>query len=213
MLSGRDDNSPHSQYHGAQNQKEKRGANDYYGMFRMDAPDLLQAAYAYRYVPFLKMRLIEKILDKHRPGWRERSGRRKSFWHFPRMITSFILLGLLWYLLFVGMWEIHLIVFPEHEGHLREFWQEGISFKAFISSFLLVMPLFFPSMGASYILVNLIFWFIPPARKAFENEAAGDKEMTFFGATSSLTKVFIKYLLPLGLGLSLLGALTLSSLK
>jgi len=155
------------------------------------------------------MRLLEKVLDKHRPGWRERGIRRKSIWHLPKILASFILLGVIWYLLFRCMWEIHLIVYPGHEGYLGEFWQEGISLKSFISSFLMIIPLFLPAMGASFILVNLIFWFIPPARKAFECEAAGDREMTFNRATSALSKVFVKYLLPIGLGLSLLGRLRL----
>ncbi len=111
------------------------------------------------------------------------------------------------------MWQIHLIAYPNHVGHLNEFWSEGIGFKSFVSSFLIAMPLFLPAMGASFILINLLFGFIAPARKIFEKEAAGDKEMTFFGATSGLIKVFFKYLLPIGLGLSLIGALTLSNLK
>ena len=159
------------------------------------------------------MQPFEKALDKYRPGWRERRKRRKSLWHLPRILISFLLLSLIWYWLFIGMWEVHLLKYPEHEGHLRDFWKEDVTFKSFISSFLLVMPLSLPAIGASFVATNYLFWLIPSAKRAFESEAAGDEEMTFSGATSGLIKLSIWYLVPIGFGLSLIGALTLSSLK
>ena len=157
--------------------------------------------------------LFEKVLNKYRPGWKERAARRKSLWHLPKVIMSFIVMGFVWYALFIGMWRVHLIVYPEHAGHISEFWNKGASLKAFLSSFLLAIPLLLPAIGLSFIIVNIVFWFIPPARKVFENESAGDIEMTFVGSTSGIARVFAKYLLPIGFGLSLLGALTLSNLK
>lgn len=161
----------------------------------------------------LAKRLCEKVLNKYRPGWKERASRRKSLWHLPRVIISFIVMGFIWYALFYVMWHVHLIAYPEHTGQIGEFWNKGISLKSFLSSFLLVMPLFLPALGLSFIIVNIIFWFIPPAKKLFENEAGGEIEMTFIGTTSDLVRVVVKYMLPIGLGLSLLGALTLSNLK
>jgi len=152
-------------------------------------------------------------MDKYRKGWRERKTRRKSLWHLPKVLLSFVFIGIIWHYLFLGMWRIHLIFYPEHTNSLIKFWSSGISFKAFISSFLLVIPLFLPSIGLGFILINLIFWLLPKVRKTFEKEANKDPEMTFAGATSQLIKVFFKYLLPIGFGLSLLGALTLSSFK
>lgn len=157
--------------------------------------------------------LVEKSLNKNRPGWKERAKRRKSLWHLPKVVMSFIIMGFTWYALFMGMWKIHLVVYPEHAGHISEFWNKGASIKAFASSFLLAMPLFLPAIGLSFIVVNILFWLIPPARIVFEKEAAGDNEMTFGGATSDLAKVFVKILLPIGFSLSLVGALTLSNLK
>ena len=159
------------------------------------------------------MRHIEKTLNKFWPDWRERSFRRISFWHLPKIIMSFVLLFVLWYLLFRTMWQIHLITYPKHVGLLNEFWSEGIGFKSFISSFLLAIPLFLPAIGASFILTNFLFWYIVPARRIFEKEASGNKDMTFSGATTGLIKLFYKYLLPIGLGLSLFGALTLTNIK
>jgi len=158
-------------------------------------------------------RILEKQLNKYRPGWRERANRRKSFWHLPKVILSFVLLGVVWYLLFKVMWEMHVYAYPEHQGHLDMFWKEGLSLEAFVSSFLLLIPLFLPAMGVAFVVTNGLFWLIPPARKVFEKEADGDSEMTFIGATSGLAAILLKYLLPIGLGLSMLGALTLSSMK
>lgn len=159
------------------------------------------------------MRIIEPIFDKVRPGWRNRSKQRRSIWHLPKVIISFLLMGICWYFLFRGMWEIHLMVHPRHVGRLGEFWQSGIGLKAFVSSFFLAIPLILPASGISFILTNFLFWMIPPTRKVFEIEAAGDDEMSFSGATAALLSLFIKYLFPIGIGLSLLGALTLSSLN
>ena len=159
------------------------------------------------------MKRAEKYLDKYRPGWKQRADRKKSLWHLLKFLVSLPMLLIIWYILFIFMWQVHLIAFPEHTGQITGFWPKGLGIKAFISSFLLAMPLFFPAMGLSFVVINLIFWFIPPAREAFKREAAGDKEMTFLGATTGLLVISIKYLLPVGIGLSLVGALTLSSLK
>jgi len=159
------------------------------------------------------MKRAEKYLDKYRPGWKQRTDRKKSLWNLLQFLVSLPMLLIIWYILFSFMWQVHLIAFPEHTGQIAGFWPKGIGIKAFISSFLLAMPLFFPAMGLSFIVINLIFWFIPPAREAFKREAVGDKEMTFIGATTGLLVISIKYLLPVGIGLSLVGALTLSSLK
>lgn len=156
--------------------------------------------------------ILPKVLDKLRPGWRKRQARRKTLWHLPKVIISIFGLGIFWYVLFIGMWQIHLFAYPEHTGHISEFWRKGVSLQSFLSSFLLAMPLFLPAMGLSFIIVNIIFWFIAPAKRAFENEASGDNEMTFIGATSKLIGITVKYLFPIGFSLSLVGALTLSSL-
>jgi hypothetical protein len=156
---------------------------------------------------------LKNHLQRYLSDSKQRSARRKSFWHLPRVLLSFIFLLLIWYLLFFGMWQVHVLVYPEHVGQVGRFWCEEAGTATFISSFLFLMPLFLPALGLAFILTNFIFFLIPPARKAFENEAGHDKEMTFAGATGRLAAVFVKYLLPIGIGLSLLGALTLSHLQ
>jgi hypothetical protein len=152
-------------------------------------------------------------MDRVRPGWRERVSRRKSLWHLPKILLTFLLLGILWFALFQAMWDVHVFFYPQHNGHLHQFWNEGIGFRAFASSFILLMPLLFPSIGLSMLITNLILWCIPPARRTFEREAGKIKQMSFRGANKGLVRITFRYLLPIGLGLSLVGALTLSSLK
>lgn len=156
--------------------------------------------------------LVEVLLDKTRPGWRERHARRKSLWHLPTTILMFGLLGALWFLLFKAIWQVHLLWHPEHAGHLDEFWPKGIRPRPFLASALLVLPLFLPALGISLILSNLLFWFIGPARRAFEREAGGDPEMTFRGANRKLF-IALLILLPVGIGLSLIGAWLLIDLR
>jgi H+/Cl- antiporter ClcA len=158
-------------------------------------------------------RLVEVLMDKTCPGWRERQARRKSLWHLPTTIVMFALLGGLWFVLFRAMWQVHLVWHPEHAGHLQEFWSEGIRLQPFVASALLALPLFLPAVGVSLILTNLLFWFIRLARRVFEREADGDPEMKFRGATGKLLKVTLLIFVPLGIGPSLVGAWLLVDLR
>jgi len=94
-----------------------------------------------------------------------------------------------WYYLFRGAWQLHLHFYPTHSGHLGEFWGEGISTAAFVSSFLMLMPLFLPALTAGFLFSNVVMWFIRPARRVTEREAAGDPEMTLAGANLGLLKL------------------------
>ena len=157
-------------------------------------------------------RFVEVLLDRTRPGWRERQARRKSLWHLPITIVMIGLLSGLWYVLFKGMWQVHLLWHPEHAGHLQEFWPKGIRPRSFVASALLVLPLFLPALGISMILTNLLFWLVGPARHTFEREAGGDPEMTFRGANGKLL-IALLILVPVGIGLSLIGAWLLADLR
>ena len=156
---------------------------------------------------------VEVLLDKTRPGWRERQARRRSLWHFPMIIVTIGLLAGLWFVLFRAMWQVHLVWHPDHIGRLREFWTKGIRPQPFVASALLVLPLLLPAVGGSLILTNLLFWCIGPARRSFEREAGGDPEMTFRGANGKLLKITLCYLVPIGIGMSLIGAWLLTDLR
>src|ERR1700690_1943995 len=132
--------------------------------------------------PNIEKGLIEGVMDRTRPGWRQRRARRKSPWNLVGLLVAFPVMGLAWYGLWLSAWQLHLLFYPAHAAHVREFWQAGISGRAFISSFLMLMPLFVPAITVGLLLSNCLMWLIPWARRAMEAEAAGDKEMTFRGA-------------------------------
>jgi len=156
--------------------------------------------------------LVESILDANRPGWRERRAKRKSGWDLLQLFVVVPLLGGCFGLLFLAAWQLHTLFYPEHIGHFKEFWGRGVSGHAFISSFLLVMPLFIPAITFSLIFSNFLMWLIPPARRAMNAEAAGDPEMTFRGANIGLIK-FGGIASAIAILLSLIGAMSLGNLR
>lgn len=149
--------------------------------------------------------IVKVIMDALRPGWRERKARRKSLWHLPKIILMFALLFGLWFALFKIMWQAHLYLHPG-QTEVGEFLPRGVHGIALAASLLLRLPLSLPAFGFALLGTNLLFWLIAPARRAFEQEAEGDPEMTFRDATSKLVRITILCLLPIGVGLSLLGA-------
>jgi hypothetical protein len=132
--------------------------------------------------------IIEKIMDRLRPGWRERSARRKSPWNLVCVLLGFALFFVFWYALFQLAWALHVQIYPAHAGLKHAFWRSGISLGAFVPSFLMLMPLAIPALVAGLLAANGLVWVIPAARRAMEAEAAGDPEMTFAGASAGLVK-------------------------
>ena len=116
------------------------------------------------------------------------------------------------YVLFQVMWRVHTVIYPEHAGSLREFWGKGIGFPSFVSSFLLAMPLFFAAIPLGLLFANCIAWCVLPARRAFEREAEGVKWPSFRESMYGLWKM-AKFIVPICLLLSFIGAVTLKNLK
>lgn len=156
--------------------------------------------------------ITEAALDKLRPGWRKRQAKRKSLWNLTCVLTGFVITLFAWYYLFQGAWLLHVNFFPAHASLKKEFWGAGISGRAFVSSFLMLMPLGVPAMIAEFLSANLIFWVIPPARRVIEREAAGDHQMTFAGSNAGLIK-WGGLASAICVLLSIVGVATLSSLK
>jgi hypothetical protein len=169
----------------------------------------------------LPQSLLEAFMDRARPGWRERKERRKTLWHLPKLAVLFALIGCIGSAMFFGMWQVHVGLHPEHAGQLREFLPKGVAGRPLFASLLMSVPLFLPAVGIAIVLTNLVFWCIAPARRAFEREAIGDpaqgdepeREMMFRVATRGSLRITAVYLLPIGIGLSLLGAWLLTSLR
>ena len=151
--------------------------------------------------------VLSVLMDAVRPGWRERKARRKSLWHLPKIVLMFALLLGLWFVLFKLMWQVHLFLHPSR-SETAELVPRGVHGIPLVASLLERLPLSLPALGLSLVATNLLFWLIPRARRVFEREAEGDPEMTFRGATGKLLRITLLFLLPIGLGLSLLGAWT-----
>jgi hypothetical protein len=137
---------------------------------------------------------------------------RKSPWDLLGMVVAVLIMLPAGYGLWLCGWQLHLLFYPAHADHVREFWHAGISGRAFMSSFLLAMPLFIPAIVFGLAISNFLMWLIPPARRALNAEAAGDTEMTFRGANLGLLKwggiaSGVAFLLVL------IGAATLTSLR
>jgi hypothetical protein len=161
----------------------------------------------------LERAVLSVVMDWVRPGWRQRKARRKSIWHLPLIVVMVVLFVGVWFALFHLMWQIHLVLHPAHAGHLDEFLQRDVRGFPLVGSLLLLLPLGLPAFGIAAVVANLLFWCVAPARKTFEREAAGDPEMSFRGATGTLAKATLLYLVPIGAGLSLVGAWILTALR
>lgn len=187
--------------------------------------------------------VTERLMDRFRPGWRERKERRKSPWHLLKLLIMFPLMGGTGYLLFQFFWLLHTVVYPAHAGQLGALLAEHEDTTVIVARGLMIFPLFLPAIGVGMLLTNLLLWCIPWARRAFEAEAvippemddgcddadgdgsslevvrelaAGsgdtqasimDPEMAFRSGTLVLLRFTLKYLVPLGCGLALVGAL------
>ena len=132
--------------------------------------------------------LVEKAADRLRPGWRQRQARRKSPWNLVCVLVEFGLAAVFWYVLFQAAWGLHVRLYPEHGALKKAFWGSGISLRAFIPSFLMLMPLGVIALTAGLLSANCLVWLIPAARRTMEAEAAGDREMTFAGSNAGLLK-------------------------
>lgn len=157
-------------------------------------------------------RITEVALDKLRPGWRERRAKKKSPWNLLCVLVGFGLAMLAWYYLFQAAWWLHVECYPEHAALKKEFWRQGISARAFMSSFLMLMPLGVPALVTGFLSGNLIIWLIPAARRAMEREAAGNREMTFAGSNAGLVK-WGGIASAVCVTLCIIGVVTLKSLK
>jgi hypothetical protein len=150
------------------------------------------------------------------PGYferaRQRAQRRKSPWNVLLVPLVFCGVAAVAYTLFRAMWRIHTLFFPAHAGRLSEFWQKGISCSAFVSSFILLMPLLVASVPLGMILANAVAWCIRPARRAFNREAQGVKWAAFPEAMGLLWPLSL-IVVPICLVLSFVGAATLKNLR
>ena len=142
----------------------------------------------------------------------ERARHQQSPWNLLFLAFGFAGIGEISYLLFQVMWRVHVAFYPEHAGRFSEFWNTGISFRPFVSSFLLMIPLIFASIPLGFMFACFSIWCIGPARRAMEREAEGVKWASFHESMRVLWLIAL-IVVPVCLLLSFIGATTLRSLK
>src|SRR3989304_1036932 len=92
---------------------------------------------------------------------RQRAKRRKSPWNLVLIPLGFGGIALICYALFQLMWRVHMWLHPDHVDRFKEFWAEGIGLPAFVSSFLLFIPLLFAAVPLGMLFANALAWCIP----------------------------------------------------
>ncbi|HWD20681.1 MAG TPA: hypothetical protein VHB20_15540 [Verrucomicrobiae bacterium] len=143
-------------------------------------------------------------------GARHRAKRRKSGWNALLIPVSLAVWAGTWYLLFELVWAFHIAHYPGHL--LKDFWPPHVSLRSGILSFVMVFSLG-PGAGAlGFMLTNLVFWTIPPARKAFDSEAKDHPDAGFRETMQTIFKLCL-WTLSLGILAAFFAAYFLSSLR
>lgn len=156
------------------------------------------------------MRQSLNRLEKYYFEARKRAGRRKSPWNALLILLGLVVVIGLWYALFRGVWLFHIAIYPEHQ--LQEFWQEGISSRSFILSFLIVFALMPSAIVSGFMIVNFLLWMITPIRRIFERGAQSYSGTSFRESMSRLLKLGF-WIIPIRLIISMVSAYLLKSLK
>ena len=142
---------------------------------------------------------------------RNRARRKRSAWNLLSFAVGLLVTGLLWWLLCEVVWRLHVVWFPEHGPRKGDFWAEGISFWPFVSSFLMVVPLFLPALSGGMLIANCMLRLIPFVRRVLDKEAQEDPGTDYRSAQRGLlwaTAIIAILTVPL----AVLGAYTLQRL-
>lgn len=131
------------------------------------------------------MSIIKLLFPKYYKEMEKRAKRRKSPWNLLLIIALPITLVIGWRTV-QFLTELQKIQIPESaifSGYMR------------ISSLLMFVPVFFPTIILGLIITNLVVWCIPPARNALNKEAQGIKRASFKESMLHLSLFLIGILL------------------
>ncbi len=133
-------------------------------------------------------KIVPRVMDRVRPGWRARRSTRKSPWHLFKGLLLFGSVAILFRLLMLSYRWIQIFFFS-NESLAADFgWG--------------LLPLIAPSFGIAIFVTNLFLHAIPDARRSFEEEADGDPELMYESAMSSIRSIVFKYIVPVSFGIS-----------
>jgi hypothetical protein len=126
-------------------------------------------------------------MDALRPGWRNRRDKRKSPWNLVCLAFGWSATYLYINLFCDIAVELNIRIYPQHAawaGHFFKYMDKTSAPPALLMG----LPLFVPALICGLLTGNLVIWLIPPARRAMDSEAAGDREMSFAGSNAGLIK-------------------------
>lgn len=152
---------------------------------------------------------IEKALSYYVRA-RQRAQRRKSPWNVFLFFVCFVAFACIWYASFQLIWRIHTAFYPDHQ--FQNFWRAGISFRAFVPSFLMMFGIAPGALISALITANLICWTLPFVRRTLDREAAEHPGTDFHSTTRLLFRCWL-WTFPAGLIVASVAAILLRSLK
>lgn len=138
------------------------------------------------------MKNVGERIDEYASGAFQRAKRRKSSWNIALFVLKWPCI-FFWCIFFVK-----LVLWIPHQGALT--FQEAA--KHDVPMIFIVIPMFFLSIPLGMLMVNFLMFCVPPARKAFEAEAAGNKKLSFVGSQKFLIKmtlIMVVVLIPVSL--------------
>jgi flagellar basal body-associated protein FliL len=141
---------------------------------------------------------------------RARAQRRKSPWNLLLLVLMFLCWCASSFVLFRAVWAFHVWLYPNHR--LQDLGTRGMSSASNMLILLLILPLMLGSLGISFALVNRLMWLIPPARRAFDQEAEDYPETNFRESNRALSKITL-WILPASIAVAMLAASLLKSFK
>jgi hypothetical protein len=129
------------------------------------------------------------LMDKLRPGWRERAAAQRSWW---KPIESLLVIAVWGALSFAAwrylLWDVHRIVNPKTSADFAGFYQHGPSIYLSFAAILAAAPLF----CLAGISVNSVVGLIPPLRRLSERGSDRLPELTIKSANRELGKLGLR---------------------
>jgi hypothetical protein len=71
------------------------------------------------FIPPSAYELIQRGMDRWRPGWREHAAKRKNPWDFIGILLGLVLFPVFWFYLFRAAWLLHVHFYPAHRTLAR----------------------------------------------------------------------------------------------
>jgi hypothetical protein len=138
------------------------------------------------------------------PGYlaraRARSRASKTIWDVLFVPVAFVAMGAYWYAFTIAALWLHRLIYPASAAFA------SAKHSMTLAEALMGLPPFFAAMPFGFMTSNLVMWLVPLARRASEAKAKGVKWASYQESQRGLFRIAL-ILVPLGLGLALIGAL------